>query len=91
MELLRWKLSAITEIISNFILQLNSAVLYDAVFLFNKALEALNARNIDYEARDFIDPLPIFCNDGIKYQAGSNITSIIREVNFLHALLRVEK
>ncbi|EZA54693.1 glutamate receptor ionotropic, kainate 2 isoform X2 [Ooceraea biroi] len=60
---------------------LDSAILYDAVFLFNKALETLNARSIDYEDPDFIYPLPISCNDGMKYQAGPNITSVMRELS----------
>ena len=58
-------------------MQLDSAVLYDAVFLLYKALETLNARNYNEE---YIDPIPLFCNSTTKYQVGPNITSIMREV-----------
>jgi len=48
----------------------------------------LNARNIDN--KEFIDPTPLFCNSTDKYQAGPNITCVMREVrnsfryNFLY-------
>ncbi|KYN07195.1 Glutamate receptor, ionotropic kainate 2, partial [Cyphomyrmex costatus] len=61
---------------------LDSAILYDAVFLFHKALETLNARNIDNEEYMSIDPVPLFCtNSTRKYQVGPNITSVMRELS----------
>ncbi|XP_018315808.1 glutamate receptor ionotropic, kainate 2-like [Mycetomoellerius zeteki] len=61
---------------------LDSAVLYDAVFLLQKALETLNARNIDNEEYMSIDPIPLSCtNNTIKYQVGPNITSVMRELS----------
>ncbi|XP_018315810.1 glutamate receptor ionotropic, kainate 2-like [Mycetomoellerius zeteki] len=61
---------------------LDSAVLYDAVFLLYKALETLNARNIENEESISIDPIPLFCTNGNKkYQVGSNITSVMREIS----------
>ncbi|XP_018059496.1 PREDICTED: glutamate receptor ionotropic, kainate 2-like [Atta colombica] len=57
---------------------LDSAVLYDAVFLLYKALETLNARN---DNEEYIDPIPLFCNNTTKYQVGPNITSIMRELS----------
>ncbi|XP_011152744.1 glutamate receptor ionotropic, kainate 2 [Harpegnathos saltator] len=60
---------------------LNSAVLYDAVFLLNKALETLNARNVDNDEPIVIEPMPLSCNDGKRYQAGQNITSAMRELS----------
>lgn len=62
-------------------MQLNSAVLYDAVFLLHDALETLNARNIDNE--EFIEPTSLSCKVGDKYQAGRNIISTIKEVSSL--------
>jgi len=44
----------------------------------------LNARNIDNTK--FIDPTPLFCttnNTDEKYQAGPNITCVMREVKNL--------
>ncbi|XP_011064362.1 PREDICTED: glutamate receptor ionotropic, kainate 1-like [Acromyrmex echinatior] len=59
---------------------LDSAVLYDAVFLLHTALETLNARNIENEVDMSIDPIPLSCtNSTRKYQVGSYITSIMRE------------
>jgi len=49
--------------------------------LLNKALEILNARNIDN--KEFIEPTPLFCNSTEKYQAGPNITCVMREVRNL--------
>ncbi|XP_014473269.1 PREDICTED: glutamate receptor ionotropic, kainate 2-like [Dinoponera quadriceps] len=63
---------------------LNSAVLYDAVFLLDKALETLNARNLGNEEPVIIEPTPLSCfteNYTEKYQAGLNITSAIRELS----------
>lgn len=63
---------------------LDSAVLYDAVFLLNKALETLNARNarnINNEEYMSIDPVPLYCNSTRKYQVGSNIISVMRELS----------
>ncbi|EGI59306.1 Glutamate receptor, ionotropic kainate 2 [Acromyrmex echinatior] len=58
---------------------LDSAVLYDAVFLLQKALETLNARNDNEED---IDPISLFCtNSTTKYQVGPNIISIMRELS----------
>ncbi|XP_018368899.1 PREDICTED: glutamate receptor ionotropic, kainate 2-like isoform X2 [Trachymyrmex cornetzi] len=58
---------------------LDSAVLYDAVFLLQKALETLNARN---DNEEYIDPIPLFCaNSTTKYQVGPNITSVMRELS----------
>ncbi|XP_076280538.1 glutamate receptor ionotropic, kainate 2 [Lasioglossum baleicum] len=58
-----------------------SAVLYDAVFLFYNALETLNARNKDCEEPVTIDPVPLSCADTEKYNAGPNITNLIRELS----------
>ncbi|EGI59304.1 Glutamate receptor, ionotropic kainate 2, partial [Acromyrmex echinatior] len=61
---------------------LDSAVLYDAVFLLHTALETLNARNIENEVDMSIDPIPLSCtNSTRKYQVGSYITSIMREIS----------
>ncbi|XP_032663311.1 glutamate receptor ionotropic, kainate 2-like [Odontomachus brunneus] len=60
---------------------LNSAVLYDAVFLLDKALETLYARNLDNKEFITIEPMSLSCNDGRRYQAGENITSAIRELS----------
>ncbi|XP_018339843.1 PREDICTED: glutamate receptor ionotropic, kainate 2-like isoform X1 [Trachymyrmex septentrionalis] len=58
---------------------LDSAVLYDAVFLLQKALETLNARN---DNEEYIDPIPLFCtNSTNKYQVGRNITNVMRELS----------
>ena len=64
----------------------DSAILYDAVFLFEKALTVLNARNINNEESLAIDPVPLSCEESNKYQAGPNITNIMREVNFFDIL-----
>lgn len=60
-------------------MQLESAVLYDAVFLLDKALEALNARNKEFMPNDTVS---LSCNDGRKHQAGLNIINVMREVSF---------
>ncbi|XP_012061140.1 PREDICTED: glutamate receptor ionotropic, kainate 2-like [Atta cephalotes] len=61
---------------------LDSAVLYDAVFLLHTTLETLNARNIENEVDMSIDPIPLSCtNSTRKYQVGSNITSVMREIS----------
>ncbi|XP_011170993.1 glutamate receptor ionotropic, kainate 2 [Solenopsis invicta] len=60
---------------------LNSAVLYDAVFLLYKAIETLNARRINDKKSIFIDPVPLSCTNNKRYQAGLNITSIMREIS----------
>ncbi|KAL6255077.1 hypothetical protein P5V15_013411 [Pogonomyrmex californicus] len=61
---------------------LESALLYDAVFLLSNALEVLNARNIDNgESSLIIEPTPLFCNSTKKYQAGPNITGIMQELS----------
>lgn len=62
-------------------MQIDSAILYDAVFLLHKAMETLNSRNIDNEESIMIDPVPLSCDENQKYQAGPNITSLMREVN----------
>jgi len=41
----------------------------------------LNARNFDN--KEFIYPTPLFCNSTEKYQAGPNITCVMREVRNL--------
>ncbi|XP_011064364.1 PREDICTED: glutamate receptor ionotropic, kainate 2-like [Acromyrmex echinatior] len=58
---------------------LDSAVLYDAVFLLHTALKTLNTRNIENEVDIFIDPIPLSCTNTRKYQVGPNITNIMRE------------
>ncbi|KAM0731072.1 Glutamate receptor ionotropic, kainate 2 [Formica fusca] len=60
---------------------IDSAVLYDAVFLLNKAMEMLNSRNTDNNDPLMIDPVPLSCNKNETYQAGPNITSIIQELS----------
>lgn len=64
-------------------MQIDSAILYDAVFLLHKAMETLNSRNIDntHEESIMIDPVPLSCDENQKYQAGPNIMSLMREVN----------
>ncbi|XP_003706416.2 glutamate receptor ionotropic, kainate 2 isoform X2 [Megachile rotundata] len=57
-----------------------SAVLYDSVFLLYNAMNALNARNKDNEDSVTIDPVPLSCEEAEKYAAGPNITSLIREL-----------
>ncbi|XP_071571021.1 glutamate receptor ionotropic, kainate 2 isoform X3 [Temnothorax nylanderi] len=60
---------------------LDSAILYDAVFLLNKALEVLYARNIDKEG--YIDPISLSCipNNTEKYKAGCDIIGIMKEIS----------
>ncbi|XP_076302243.1 glutamate receptor ionotropic, kainate 2-like, partial [Lasioglossum baleicum] len=58
-----------------------SAVLYDSVFLLYNALEALNARNKDSNESVTIDPVPLSCENGEKYSAGPNITNLMRELS----------
>ncbi|XP_017787965.1 PREDICTED: glutamate receptor ionotropic, kainate 2-like isoform X2 [Habropoda laboriosa] len=58
-----------------------SAVLYDSVFLVYNALEALNARNKDSKEPVTIDPVPLSCEDAEKYSAGPNITNLMRELS----------
>ncbi|XP_076667724.1 glutamate receptor ionotropic, kainate 2 isoform X2 [Andrena cerasifolii] len=58
-----------------------SAVLYDSVFLLYNALEALNARNKDSEEPVTIDPVPLSCEGTEKYSAGPNITNMMRELS----------
>ncbi|XP_018368900.1 PREDICTED: glutamate receptor ionotropic, kainate 2-like [Trachymyrmex cornetzi] len=61
---------------------LDSAVLYDAVFLLHTALETLNTRNIENEVDMSIDPIPLSCtNSTRKYQVGPNIISVMREIS----------
>lgn len=59
---------------------MESAIIYDAVFLFYNALEALNARNKDCDEPVTIDPVPLSCEGTEKYSAGPNITNLMREV-----------
>ncbi|XP_017883266.1 glutamate receptor ionotropic, kainate 2-like [Ceratina calcarata] len=58
-----------------------SAVLYDAVFLVYNALESLNARNKDSEEPVTIDPVSLSCAEAEKYTAGPNITNLIKELS----------
>ncbi|XP_053977682.1 glutamate receptor ionotropic, kainate 2-like isoform X1 [Hylaeus volcanicus] len=60
---------------------LESAVIYDSVFLLYNALEGLNARNSDNEDPVTIEPVPLSCAGTEKYSAGPNITSLMREVS----------
>ncbi|XP_078053651.1 glutamate receptor ionotropic, kainate 2 [Augochlora pura] len=60
---------------------MESAVIYDAVFLFYNALETLNARNKDCEEPVTIDPVSLSCDGTEKYNAGPNITSLMRELS----------
>ncbi|KAL6428824.1 hypothetical protein ACFW04_007993 [Cataglyphis niger] len=60
---------------------IDSAILYEAVFLLNKAMETLNSRNTDNDEPIRIDPVPLSCEQNQKYQAGPNITSIMRELS----------
>ncbi|XP_076630847.1 glutamate receptor ionotropic, kainate 2 isoform X2 [Colletes latitarsis] len=60
---------------------MESAVLYDSVFLLFNALEALNARNKDSEEPVTIDPVPLSCENTEKYSAGPNITNLMRELS----------
>lgn len=57
-----------------------SAALYDGVFLLYNALNILNDRNKNNGDPIPIIPVPLSCDDEKKYEAGPNITSIIREV-----------
>lgn len=63
-------------------MKMESAVLYDSVFLLYNAVDALNARNQDHEDPVTIDPVPLSCEETEKYAAGPNITSLMREVKF---------
>ncbi|XP_026301854.1 glutamate receptor ionotropic, kainate 2 isoform X2 [Apis mellifera] len=58
-----------------------SAILYDSVFLVYNALETLNARNQDNPEGETIDPVPLSCEGEEKYNAGPNITNVIRELS----------
>ncbi|XP_043794555.1 glutamate receptor ionotropic, kainate 2-like isoform X3 [Apis laboriosa] len=58
-----------------------SAILYDSVFLVYNALETLNARNQDNTEGETIDPVPLSCEGEEKYNAGPNITNVIRELS----------
>ncbi|CAL7945892.1 unnamed protein product [Xylocopa violacea] len=60
---------------------IESMMLYDAVFLFFNALEALNARNTDNKEPVTIDPVPLSCEGEEKYSAGPNITNLIIELS----------
>lgn len=60
--------------------KVESAILYDSVFLVYNALETLNARNQDNPEGETIDPVPLSCEGEEKYNAGPNITNVIREV-----------
>lgn len=60
---------------------MESAIIYDAVFLFYNALEALNARNKDCDEPVTIDPVPLSCEGTEKYSAGPNITNLMRELS----------
>ena len=63
--------------------QVESAFIYDSVFLYKDALEALNARNQNAESPIIIEPQPLSCGDPEKYPAGLNITSIMRDVSII--------
>ena len=56
--------------------KVESAVLYDAVFMVYNTLETLNARNISVP----IDPVPLSCEGEEKYSAGPDIINLMREV-----------
>ncbi|KAK1127273.1 hypothetical protein K0M31_003817 [Melipona bicolor] len=56
---------------------LESAILYDAVFMVYNTLETLNARNVSVA----IDPVPLSCEEDEKYSAGPNITNLMRELS----------
>nr|QHN69187.1 ionotropic receptor 5 [Sirex nitobei] len=64
-----------------FKLKVESALLYDSVFLFNEALEVLNARSKDWNTPLIIDPPSLSCSDTEKYSAGPNITGLMREIS----------
>ncbi|XP_018345205.1 PREDICTED: glutamate receptor ionotropic, kainate 2-like [Trachymyrmex septentrionalis] len=61
---------------------LDSAVLYDAVFLLYEALETLNARNIENKVYMSIDPVRLSCIDKTTmYEAGPNIVSVMQKIS----------
>ncbi|KAK0162284.1 hypothetical protein PV327_008633 [Microctonus hyperodae] len=63
------------------LMSVESALIFDAVFLLNDALEALQARNGFNGHRQLtIEPQPLSCSDTEKYEAGHNISSLMREV-----------
>ncbi|XP_034944392.1 glutamate receptor ionotropic, kainate 2-like isoform X2 [Chelonus insularis] len=58
-----------------------SAFLFDSIFLFNDALEALNARlKINGHQHLKIEPEPLSCSDTVKYEAGHNISALMKEI-----------
>ncbi|XP_018361371.1 PREDICTED: glutamate receptor ionotropic, kainate 5-like, partial [Trachymyrmex cornetzi] len=61
---------------------LDSAVLYDAVFLLYEALGTLNARYIENKIGMSIDPIQLSCIDKTTmYEAGPNIISVMQEIS----------
>ncbi|KAF3424205.1 hypothetical protein E2986_01263 [Frieseomelitta varia] len=54
-----------------------SAILYDAVFMVYNTLETLNARNMSVA----IDPVPLSCEGEEKYSAGPDIINLMRELS----------
>lgn len=57
-------------------------MIFDSVFLLNDALEALQARNGFNGHRQLtIEPQSLSCSDTEKYEAGHNISSLMREVS----------
>ena len=56
--------------------KVESAILYDAVFMVYNTLETLNARNMSVA----IDPVPLSCEGEEKYSAGPDIINLMREV-----------
>ncbi|XP_015514437.2 glutamate receptor ionotropic, kainate 2 [Neodiprion lecontei] len=59
-------------------IRVEDALLYDALLLFKKALDALNLANIDADSPFDLVPVPLACNSVEKYSAGRNLTEAIR-------------
>ncbi|XP_015599874.1 glutamate receptor ionotropic, kainate 2 isoform X2 [Cephus cinctus] len=64
-----------------FNMQVESALLYDAVFLLNDALTVLNERLQNADKPMVIEPPQLSCNGTGKYSAGPSITNIMREIS----------
>ncbi|XP_046751603.1 glutamate receptor ionotropic, kainate 2-like [Diprion similis] len=59
-------------------IKVEDALLYDAIFLFKKSLDALNLANIDAGSPLNLVPKSLACNSVDSYSAGRNLTKAIR-------------
>lgn len=76
LTIVKYPLILLNGIVHFLLAKVESAILYDAVFMFYNTLETLNARNMSVD----IDPLPLSCEGEKKYSAGLDIINLMREV-----------